>query len=230
MGPFQRFDPFQELVLFADPPLQLNGPQTGVEELGRDGGGGGVEVFLISDAPVRDALHERAEQLLEVGYFGQRTATTTAAATVALGERALGELLERGYRLSVETRVEVHNHKVGPHPVTYADQLLVAGPESVPDHLRETITANKPLFLAAACVLEPPASPPWLRLLVDRCAKGVVFAVSGVEYLVTTRVLAANVAALAGLDPIDDAHRIEPVVQAALAMNVVAFSSDVRRW
>jgi hypothetical protein len=138
------------------------------------------------------------------------TATATAVATV---EDHLRELLERGYSLSVETRVEVHDHKDGPHPVTYADRLLVVGPERVPDHLREAIAANKPLFLAAACVLNPPTTAPWLRILVDRCAKGAVFTVSGVEYRASTRVLAANVAAFVGLDPIDDAYRVEPIVR-----------------
>jgi hypothetical protein len=86
--PFQRFDPFQELVLFADLPLQFDKPCPGVDELGRDGAGGGGEVFLISDAPVRNSLRERAEQLLEAGYFGQGTATTTAAATLPGGSLA----------------------------------------------------------------------------------------------------------------------------------------------
>ena len=80
-------------------------------------------------------------------------------------EAALAELLERGYILSVETQLIVHDHKVGAHPITYADKLLVTGPERVPDHLRETITTNKPLFLAAACILNPPTS--WLRYLSE---------------------------------------------------------------
>jgi len=152
------------------------------------------------------------------------TATTaTAVATVeAQPMDHLRELLERGYSLSVETRVEVHNHKVGAHPITYAGRLLVTGDASVPDRLREAITANKPLLLAAACVLNPPT--PWLRELVRRCRTGAVFgsgrtAPSGepLECRITPGVLAANVASFVGLDPIDDAHRIEPVVQAAMA-------------
>jgi len=152
------------------------------------------------------------------------TATATAVATVeAHPMDHLRELLERGYSLSVRPRVHVHDHKDGPHPVTYADRLLVDGPERVPDHLREAIVANKPLFLAAACVLNPPT--PWLRELVRRCRTGAVF-VSGrtapsgepLECRITPGVLAANAAAFVGLDPIDDAHRIEPVVQAAMAV------------
>ncbi len=129
----------------------------------------------------------------------------TVAATLA-------ELLERGYSLSVETLVNVHDHKIGPHPVTYADLLIIAGDARVPDHLREAITANKPLLLAAACVLDPPT--PWLRQLVRRCRT----APSGenLEYRITPGVLAANIAAFVGLDPIDDAHRIETVLRVAL--------------
>ena len=134
---------------------------------------------------------------------------------------ALAELLESGYTLSVETRVDVHDHKIGPHPVTYADALVTAGPERVPDHLREAIAANKPLLLAAACVLDPPT--PWLRGLVKLCKSGAVFA-SGrtapggepIECRITPGVLAANIAAFVGLDPIYDAHRIETVLRAAL--------------
>jgi hypothetical protein len=135
----------------------------------------------------------------------------------------LTELLERGYSLSAETRVEVHDHKVGAHPITYADRLLVTGPGRVPDHLRETIVADKPLFLAAACILEPPT--PWLVELVRRCKTGVLCfsgrtAPSGepLECRINPDVLAANITAFVGLDPIDDAHRIEHVVRATLRL------------
>ena len=134
---------------------------------------------------------------------------------------ALAELLESGYTLSVETRVDVHDHKIGPHPVTYADALVTAGPERVPDHLREAIVADKPLFLAAACVLDPPT--PWLRELVRRCRTGAVYVSDcrtapggALEYRITPGVLAANIAAFVGLDPIDDAPRIEKVIRSAL--------------
>ncbi len=122
----------------------------------------------------------------------------------------LVELLKRGYSLSVETRVEVHDHKVGAHAITYAERLLVTGPERVPDPLRDAIAADKSLLLAAACVLNPPT--PWLRELVRRCRT----APSGecLEYPITTGVLAANIAAFVGLDP-NDAH-VEKVVRAAL--------------
>ncbi len=128
------------------------------------------------------------------------------------GGAVLAELLERGYSLSVETRVAVHDHKIGPHPVTYADCLLIAGDARVPDHLREAIVANKPLLLAAACVLDPPT--PWLRELVRRCRT----APSGeyLEYRITPGVLASNIAPFVGLDPVRDAHRIETVLRAAL--------------
>ena len=145
---------------------------------------------------------------------------TVAEATVTVVE-ALTELFDRGYKLSVETRVAVHDHKVGAHPITYADRVLVTGPERVPDHLREAIVADKPLFLAAACILEPPT--PWLRDLARRCRTGVVFVSSRtmtggeqVEYRITPDLLAANIAGFVGLDPVTDASRVEPMVRAAL--------------
>jgi len=133
--------------------------------------------------------------------------TVEAALTV---EAVLAELLDRGYILSVETRVEVHDHKVGPHPVTYAESLLVAGPERVPDHLRAALVEDKPLFLAAACILDPPT--PWLRELVRRCRTGDKLA----GCRITPDVLAANISCFVGLSPIPDAHRLLPVVKAAL--------------
>lgn len=128
-------------------------------------------------------------------------------------EAALAELLERGYSLSVETRVEVHDHKVGAHPITYADRLLVTGPERVPDHLRKALVEDKPLFLAAACILDSPT--PWIRDLVRRCRTGDKQA--GCQ--ITTDVLAANLACFVGLSPIADACRLSSVVKAALSKN-----------
>ncbi len=148
------------------------------------------------------------------------TATAVATAEVAVAERHLDaptELLESGYRLSVQTRIEVHVHKVGAHPITYADQLLVDGPGRIPDHLRAAIVENKPLFLAAACVLNPPATPSWLRRLVRRRPPTKINGSGSRELLITPGTLAANIAAFVGLDPIDDAHRIEAVVRAAVA-------------
>lgn len=136
--------------------------------------------------------------------------TALAVIIVPTVEAALAELLERGYSLSVETRVEVHDHKVGAHPITYADRLLVAGSAPVPDHLRDTIIANKPLLLAAACILDPPT--PWLRGLVARCKTGEKQAGCPIK----PDVLAANIACFVGLDPVADAHKIDPVVQAML--------------
>ena len=148
---------------------------------------------------------------------------TETAASVPTVEAALVELLDRGYRLSVETRVDVHDHKVGAHSTTYAERLLVAGTERVPDHLRAAIGANKPLFLAAACVLDPPT--PWLVGLVRRCKTGVVFsssktAASGenIEYQITPDVLAAKNAGFVGLDSIMDVHRIKPLIRVVLRL------------
>jgi hypothetical protein len=145
----------------------------------------------------------------------------TATVSAPTVEAALAELLDRGYTLSVETRVEVHDHKVGAHPITYAGRLLVTGKNRVPDHLREMIIAHKPLFLVAACILDPPT--PWLVGLSKRCKTGAVFissttAAGGerLEYRITPDVLAANLAGFVGLDPVDDARVIETVVRIAL--------------
>ncbi len=136
----------------------------------------------------------------------------TATAAVPTVEAALAELLGRGYSLSVETRVHVHEHKVGAHPITYAERLLVAGPERVPDHLRTTLVVDKPLFLAAACILDSPT--PWIRYLVRRCRTGDEQA----GCRITPDVLAANLAGFVGLCPIADAPRLASVIRAALSV------------
>jgi hypothetical protein len=38
-----------------------------------------------------------------------------------------------GYSLGVETRAEAHAHDAGAHRVTYADELLIEGPEEPPE-------------------------------------------------------------------------------------------------
>lgn len=120
-------------------------------------------------------------------------------------EEALCELLGQGYTLSVETRVHVHDHKVGAHAITCADKLLVTGPERVPEHIREIIVAAKPLLLAAACVLDPPT--PVLRKLVRRYKS---------EHPITPTALAATIAAFVGLDPVADASRVKAMIRAVL--------------
>ncbi len=59
--------------------------------------------------------------------------------------------------------------------------------------------------------------------LSKRCKTGVVFISSTIaaggerlEYRITPDVLAANLAGFVGLDPVDDARVIEPVVRIAL--------------
>jgi hypothetical protein len=83
--------------------------------------------------------------------------------------RVLDELMRQGYTVGVKTRVDVYEHKVGPHPVTYAHKLVVR-PAGLPDELREAVREHRDELLAAACVIRPPV--PWLAVLVDRYLEG----------------------------------------------------------
>ncbi len=132
--------------------------------------------------------------------------------------QVLRGLRERGFRFTVETRTEIHEHKVGAHPVTYADGLTISGPEPLTDEDRAALLADKPIFLAAACVMRPPV--PWLRVLVDRYRTGYEIEVrrSGWKgpYRIRLAMVAANVAAFIGLHPAHDGPRLEPIIEEVL--------------
>src|SRR5215208_3841628 len=83
----------------------------------------------------------------------------------------LRELLRHGYTLTPRTRIEVNDHKMGAHSITYADRILISGgPGLLDDALRELVRRQQPYLLAAACILEPPTE--WLEFLVGRCRAG----------------------------------------------------------
>jgi hypothetical protein len=132
----------------------------------------------------------------------------------------LAALQCRGHRLSVITRVEVHEHKVGTQAVTYADKLHVSTPAKLPltDELRDAIRANRDELLAAACVLAQPV--PWLRVLVERYRSGEEQVVrrDGWKgpYRVRLAMVAANVASFMGLHPREDGPRFAPIIQEVL--------------
>jgi hypothetical protein len=117
--------------------------------------------------------------------------------------RVLDELMRQGYTVGVKTRVDVYEHKVGPHPVTYAHKLVVR-PAGLPDELREAVREHRDELLAAACVIRPPV--PWLAVLVDRYLEGRA----------TLAMLAANLAGFCGLHPAHDGARLEWVVAEVL--------------
>jgi hypothetical protein len=114
----------------------------------------------------------------------------------------LADLREGGYTLSVITRVEIHHHRVGPHPITLADKLWVT--PTPPEALQEEIRANRDELLAAACVLASPV--PWLEVLTRRYQ----------ERRAPLVMLAANVAGFMALHPARDGPRLERAIRAAL--------------
>jgi hypothetical protein len=116
----------------------------------------------------------------------------------------LKELDRRGYVLDVKTRVEVHDHKVGAHAISYGDKLLVSGgPGPLDDALRAAVKLHQPYLLAAACVRMPPVT--WLDVLVSKYRLGKVPA----------RTLAANLAAFLGKSPVQDGLDLVPIVEEA---------------
>jgi hypothetical protein len=144
----------------------------------------------------------------------------------------LDELLDRGYRLSVTTRVEVTHHKVGTQRTTYGDRLRVEGAKPPPEELTSAIAENLDELLAATCIIEPPV--PWLAELVKRCRERhtmhthrlipyrkregtVALKRAAATTTITPLTLAANTASFIALDPAHDALRLEPIIREALS-------------
>jgi hypothetical protein len=130
----------------------------------------------------------------------------------------LHDLRDRGYRLTVRTRTETHDHKVGAQAITYADKLQVRGDDPIPEELCEDIAAHRDELLAAACVLDPPVR--WILILVERYLSGEEIEVrrDGYRgpYRVRLAMLAANVASFIGLHPAHDGPRLEPIIREVL--------------
>ena len=127
-----------------------------------------------------------------------------ALAPTSAAVEVLAELQRRGHRVSVITRVDVHEHRLGPQPISYADKLWIRTPQPLTDELRAAIRANRDELLAAACVLDPPV--PWLATLVRRYRTGRANRV----------MLANNVAAFMGLHPGEEGPRLAPIIEEVL--------------
>jgi hypothetical protein len=127
----------------------------------------------------------------------------TKVAPVTASE-ILAEMLERGYSISVRTRREVHEHKVGVHAITYADKLVVRGPEKLPPDVHDAVLVHRDELLAAASVMNPPVG--WLEVLIRRHREGRT----------PLRMLAANVAAFVGLNPAHDGPKLAAIIKEAL--------------
>ncbi len=128
------------------------------------------------------------------------------------------KLLSAGYTIDVRTRVETIEDHGGAHAVTYADKLLIKGPDVLTPELRTAVAEYRDELLAAACVIRPPVS--WLRVLIDRYRMGSKVEVrrSGWKggYSVRLAMLAANIAAFISLHPAHDGPRLEAIIEEAL--------------
>jgi len=130
-------------------------------------------------------------------------------------------LKKSGYSLGVETRVEPRHHDAEPHRLTYADKLLIEGPEEPLPEIMISLREHRDELLAAAAVLYPPVG--WLKELVERHQTGYQHVwksrhdgngnplVTGISL----ECLAANVASFVGLHPHEGA-RLEGIIRLAL--------------
>jgi hypothetical protein len=160
-------------------------------------------------------------------------------ATHATAFDVLADLLHRGYRLSVSTRVEETVHKVGTQRTTYGDRLRVEGANPPPEELRVAIAENLDELLAAACIIRPPVA--WIAELVRRCQLGhtveakllvpyrkrdgtVGLKTGPVTTAITPQTVAANLASFIGLHPTCDRERLEPIVREVLRADEAAIA------
>ena len=125
--------------------------------------------------------------------------------TLRTATEVLRELGRLGYMLEVGTRLEVVQHHVGPHLITYADKLRVK-PVDIPEPLQLAIRAHRDELLAAACLLNPPVR--WVAVLTERVLAGDIPAPT----------LAADIAAFMDLNAAHDGPQLEPIVGAALRL------------
>jgi hypothetical protein len=141
--------------------------------------------------------------------------TLVTSTTVRLSAiETLAELRERGYTLSLTTRVQEVVVKVGVLYLTVAGPLKVSGPEAPPEYLREAMHRYGPELKAAVAVSNPPVE--WIRELVRRYQTGDAHTAmrDGQEtrFPVTHDVLCANVASFLDLDPVEDVETIRDIV------------------
>jgi hypothetical protein len=134
---------------------------------------------------------------------------TVAVPTDLSARTTLAELRSRGYTLTLNTKVQVVEVKVGTLYLTVAGTLSVRGSEAPPDYLREAMHRYAPELKAAVAVSNPPVE--WLRELVRRYRTGDAYTPVG-DAPVTLDVLCANLASFLGLDPIEDASRLREIV------------------
>lgn len=121
-------------------------------------------------------------------------------------EGTLKELRDKGFRLELQTRVEVYETKNGALPVTLAGSLSVSGPQPLSDELREAIKVHTTQLKAAVAVSEPPV--PWLGELVRRYLTG-----AGTQgHHITLNCLTANVASFLDLDPVEDVDGVRSII------------------
>ncbi len=133
----------------------------------------------------------------------------------------LAWLKRSGYTLGIKTKVEYLAHGTGAHRTTYADKLLIQGPEEPLPEIMLAMRECRDEFLAAACVLRPPVG--WLKELVERHRGGYQHVWKsrrdGNGNLLVTGIslecLAANVASFIGLHP-HEGLRLEGIIREAL--------------
>jgi len=114
--------------------------------------------------------------------------------------------------------VEATHTGAGTLLTTYADKLLVSGPEAVTDDLRRAIRENRDEIMAAVCVTSQPT--PWMWTMLSRYLDGteVMARREGWKgpYRVSLAMLAAHVASFIGLHPAHDGPRLAPIIEEAL--------------
>jgi hypothetical protein len=132
----------------------------------------------------------------------------------------IAELENLGYELYPVAERVVHEHKVGPHPMTVITgtrfQSRRRGQGKPPQELLAAAAEWHPYIAALVTAMHPPAAIPWISHTLDsyRCRRE--FVLDGRHVRFTAMTVAAHLGALCGLTTLEDLEVLEPMIKEVL--------------
>jgi hypothetical protein len=133
--------------------------------------------------------------------------------------QVIAELEALGYELYAVLERVVHDHKVGPHPMTtvVGTRYRGSGLGRPPDYLLEAAAVHRPYVSALVCALNPPAALLWVAHVIEAYRDGTVFEIKHRRRRFTARTVAANLGALCGLRSEHQISLLTPMIEEVLS-------------
>ena len=141
-----------------------------------------------------------------------RTRETLTPVGVVEGLRGLG------YELYPVLETEVHEHKVGGHPIPRVVGTRYRGKGKPSAELLEAAAEHRPYLAAIVCATDPASTGiPWVSHVVKAYLSGEVFVLNGRPCRFAARTVAANVGALCGLRSEKEISLLTPMIKEVLS-------------